>query len=256
MVDADDWIEADSLKLFLDALDRTDADAVITGYRTVNMCSGKTLDYPSQCKYTGKEIGIEALLEVYEEISSCCSFHGLCYRTEMYRTAGIQMSEGIYYDDQEYATIPFAYVEKILILPMYFYMYQVGNAEQSISFPNQVKRIGHIEAVTRSILAFRRENSPLTVARDEYFLRKLAVVVVSYFAVALVKNPDKRQGRRDAERFLKWLDAEEPELLTRTAKKRRTLRWMNRFHVSPSLYQNLHDTKMYKQFKRIWNAHQ
>lgn len=252
VVDADDWIESDSLKLFLDALERTDADAVITGYRTVNMKSGKTLDYPSQCQYTGQEIGLDELLEVYEEISSCCSFHGLCYRTEMYRTAGIQMSEGIYYDDQEYATIPFAYVEKILILPMYFYMYQVGNAEQSISFPNQVKRIGHIEAVTRSILAFRRENSPLTAARDEYFLRKLAVVVVSYFAVALVKNPDKRQGRRDAERFRKWLDAEEPELLIRTAKKRRTLRWMNRFHVSPSLYQNLHDTKLYKQFKRIW----
>lgn len=252
VVDADDWLENGSLTPFLDALERTDADAVITGYRTVNMKSGKTLDYPSQCQYAGQEIGLEALLEVYEEISSCCSFHGLCYRTEMYRRAGIRLSEGIYYDDQEYATIPFACVEKVLILPTYFYVYQLGNAEQSVAFPNQVRRIGHIEAVTRSILAFRKENGPLTAAREEYFLRKLAVVVVSYFAVALVKNPDKRQGRRDAERYWTWLESEEPELLRRTAKKYKMLCLFSRLRLSPALYQGMLDTRLYKAFRQIW----
>lgn len=252
VVDSDDWIESGSLKSLLDALEATTADTVITGYRTVNMKSGKFLDYSSQCKYSNREIGLEALLEVYNEISSCCSLHGLCYRTEMYRSAGIHLSEGIFYEDQEYATLPFAYVEKVLILPQFFYVYQIGNADQSVSFPNQVKRIGHIEAVTRSILAYRAKNSPLTSAREEYFLRKLAVVAVSYFAVALIKNPDKHTGRKDALRFRAWLAEDAPELLMRIKKKYATLELFSRLRISPELYQGMLDTRLYKVFRRLW----
>lgn len=252
VVDADDWIVSENLKPLLDALERASADAVIIGYKTVNQKSGKVLSYSSECRYSGREISLDQLLEVYEEITSCCSFHGLCYRTQMYRDSGLQLSEGVFYEDHEYASLPFAYVDKVLILPFYFYMYLIGNANQSVAFHNQVKRIGHIETVTRSILAFRKANGPLTPARDEYLLRKLTVVVVSYFAVALVKNPDKRAGMRDAERYRVWLEGEEPELLRRIDKKYRTLLWFRRLHMPPALYQGILDTNFYKKFRRIW----
>lgn len=252
VVDADDWIVSENLTSLLDALEQVSADAVITGYKTINMKSGKTLSYSSECRYAGQEISLEQLLEVYEEITSCCSFHGLCYRTQMYRDSGLRLSEGIFYEDQEYATLPFAYVDKILILPFYFYMYLIGNANQSVAFHNQVKRIGHIETVTRSILVFRKKAGPLSPAREEYFLRKLTVVVVSYFAVALVKNPDKKAGMNDAERYRAWLEREEPELLRRIEKKYRTLLLFRRLHMPPGLYQGILDTDFYKKFRRIW----
>lgn len=252
VVDADDWIVRENLKSLLDMLEQTMADAVITGYKTVNIKSGKVLAFPSQCKYVGQEIGLEQLLEVYEEITSCCSFHGLCYRTQMYKQSGLQLSEGIFYEDQEYATLPFAYADKVLILPFYFYVYQIGNANQSVAFHNQVKRIGHIEAVTRRILEFRKEQGPFTPAREEYFLRKLTVVVVSYFAVALVKNPNKKAGMRDAERYRAFLKSEEPEVLRRIEKKYRTLLLFRRLHMPPALYQGILDTDFYKKFRRIW----
>ena len=252
VVDADDWIVSENLKSLLDALEQTSADAVITGYKTMHMKSGKILDYPSQCKYVGQEIGLEQLLEVYEEITSCCSFHGLCYRTQMYRESGLKLSEGIFYEDQEYATLPFAYVNKVLILPFYFYVYLIGNATQSVAFHNQVKRIGHIEAVTRRIFGFRKENGPFTPAREEYFLRKLTVIVVSYFAVALVKNPDKKAGRQDAERYRTFLESEEPEVLRRIDKKYQTLSLFCCLHMSPMLYQRILDTQLYKKFRKIW----
>lgn len=252
VVDADDWIVCENLKFFLDALEHTSVDAVITGYQTVNMKNGKILSYPSACKYSGHEISLEQLLEVYEEITSCCSFHGLCYRTQMYRVSRLQLSEGIFYEDQEYATLPFAYVDKVLILPFYFYVYQIGNANQSVAFHNQVKRIGHIETVTRRILEFRKQQGPLASSREEYFLRKLTVVVVSYFAVALVKNPDKKAGMNDAERYRAWLECEEPELLRRIDKKYRTLLLFRRLHMPPALYQGILDTNFYKKFRRIW----
>lgn len=252
VIDADDWIVSENLKPLLDTLERTEVDAVITGYHTVDMKNGKVRAYSSECKYTGQEIGLNELSEVYESIPSCFSFHGLCYRTEMYRDSGLQLSEGIFYEDQEYAILPFAHIDSVFISPLYFYEYLIGRADQSVSFASQVRNLDHIERVITRILDERAMLQPLPDTVDQYFLKKLAVVVVSYYAVALVKNPDKKAGRADAQRFERILQEREPVLLEMTAKKRRTLRIMNRLHLSPRLYQWLHDTPMYGWFKRIW----
>ena len=51
-------------------------------------------------------------------------------------------------------------------------------------------RIDQIEQVIIRILDYREHHAPLRSDRDEYFLRKLSVVVVSYFAIALIKDPN------------------------------------------------------------------
>ena len=252
VIDADDWIIHENLSPLLDALERTCADAVITGYRTINDATGKVLTYPTDCRYMGQEVGVSQLMEVYEEISSCCSFHGLLYRTEFYRACGFQLSEGIFYEDQEYATLPFVHVETVLILPLFFYEYRIGNSGQSVAFHNQVKRIGHIETVIRRMLEYREANSPLRPDREEYYLRKLCVVAVSYFAVALVKDTDRRRGKANAEYFHVWLKEHEPLLQKRIDKKYRTLVWFHRIHFPAVLYQRILDTNVYKVFRHIW----
>ena len=252
VVDADDWIVSENLVPLLDILAASEADAVVTGYETVNMVTGKKTSYAAACRYTGQEIGMEQLIEVYEEIPSCCSFHGLIYRTEMYRAADIRLSEGIFYEDHEYATLPFVRVERILILPFLFYEYLLGRADQSVAFHNQVKRIGHIRQVVRRILSFREERRPMDPAREEYFLRKLAIVTVSYFAVALIKNPDRREGKRQAEEFRAELMEKEPELPRRIAKKYRMMLLFRWLHLPPELSQVILDTKLYQRFRSLW----
>ena len=252
VVDADDWIVRDNLTPLLDILEQAEADAVLTGYRTINETSGKVLTYPADCRYAGQEIDLLQLLEVYEEIVSCCSFHGLFYRTQFYRDCGFQLSEGIFYEDHEYAILPFIHVDRILILPTFFYEYRIGNSGQSVAFHNQVKRIDHIEAVVRKILECRAACGPLRPDREEYVLRKLSIVVVSYFAVALVKDSDRKRGAQNARHFHQWLENYEPQLLTRISKKYRTMLWFHRIHFPASLYQNILDTDLYKRFRRIW----
>ena len=252
VIDADDWIVRDNLTLLLDALEKTAVDVVLTGYRTINESSGKILTYPADCRYAGREVGVPQLLEVYDEISSCCSFHGVLYRTRFYQDCGIHLSEGIFYEDHEYATLPFVQVETLLILPIFFYEYRIGNSGQSVAFHNQVKRIDHIEAVVRAMLDYRTVHGPLRPDREEYFLRKLCVVVVSYFAVALVKDTNRQAGMEHAEAFRRWLESREPQLMDRIFKKYRTLLWLHKIHFSPSLYQGILDTSLYKKFRNIW----
>ena len=252
VVDADDWIVSENLRPLLDALEASSADAVIAGYETVNAATEKRMQFPAECVYSGQEIGMEQLMEVYEEIPSCCSFHGLFYRTEMYRGAGIRLSEGVFYEDQEYATVPFAFVERILILPIFFYEYLIGTASQSVAFPNQVKRIGHIEHVIRSILEFRAAQAPLSQAREDYVLRKLGTVTGSYFAVALIKNPDRTRGKQQADAFRAYLEEAEPALLRIISKKYQMLLLFRWLHLPPELYQTLLDTSLYKKLRKLW----
>lgn len=252
VIDADDWVVRDNIGPLLDALEQTEADAVITGYQTIHESSGKILTYSTDCPYAGREISLSQLLEVYEKISSCCSFHGLFYCTHFYRNCGFRLSEGIFYEDHEYATLPFAHVETVLILPLLFYEYRIGNSGQSVAFHNQVKRIDHIGAVCKKILDYRAACGPLRPDREEYVLRKLCVVVVSYFAVALVKDRDRKEGAEKAQRFRQWLKGREPQLLERTSKKYKTMLWLHRFHIPANLYQNILDTNLYKRFRRFW----
>lgn len=252
VIDADDWIFRENLTALLDALEHTKADAVITGYQTLHVGNGKILTYSTECQYVGQEVDLPQLLEVYDQISSCCSFHGLLYRTQFYRSCGFRLSEGIFYEDHEYAILPFSHVETILILPFLFYEYRIGNNGQSVAFHNQVKRIHHIETVIRKILDYRDACNPLRPDREEYILRKLCVVVVSYFAVALVKDCDRKAGEKKAQQFREWIESRDPQLLKRISKKYHTILWFHRLHLPASLYQSILDTNLYKRFRRIW----
>ena len=119
---------------------KTDAEAVLTPFHTVDMKTGKRTPY-ALFRIDGKsEITLDEMMAQFDLFSPCCTFHGLMYRTDLYVQSNIQLSEGIFYEDQEYATLPFSYVKRIFILPIYFYQYQLGNGEQSVSFQNLVKR--------------------------------------------------------------------------------------------------------------------
>ena len=252
VIDADDWIVSENLVSLLDTLEQTKADAVITGYHTIDISTGKRTAFSSACRHAGRDIGLAELMEVYEEISSCCSFHGLMYRTDFYRETGIELSEGIFYEDQEYATMPFAHVDSVSIEPAYFYEYRIGDSGQSVAFHNQVARIGHIEKVILRILDYRAAQGPLRPEQEAYFLRKLSVIVVSYFAVALVKDTDRRKGKENAKRFYAELEHRAPDVLRMIDKKYRTLWVFHALRIPAQWYQNTLNTAFYKRIRQIW----
>lgn len=249
VIDSDDWVI--NLGTFLNEISKTDVDVIITGYQSINMTTSKILDFPVDCKFSNREITISNLLEVYESVSSSCSFHGVTYKTELYKNSKITLTEGVFYEDQEFASFPFLYAKTIKILPIFFYQYLVGNPDQSVAFHNQVARISHIEKICYSMANYMssRNSNP---ENQEFFTRKLAVVVVSYFATALVKNPNKAEGRVLAKKFHSWLAVKSPEVKKRINKKLFLLVVMNYLYVSPKLYQSILDTDIYKQVRKIW----
>lgn len=248
-IDADDWVVTEQLPAYVQALSESEADAVLTGYHTVDMGSGRRRAFP--CAHDGF-LTLPELMEIYEKIASCCTFHGITYRTEFYRSCNIRLSEKIFYEDQEYASLPFLYVKRVQLVPIFLYQYQLGNGEQSVAVQNQVKRIGQIEQVAFRILREMKECANPAPMGREYCLQKLAVVAVSYHVTALLRNPDRKAGRQQSRMFYGKVEEEYPEV-NRTMDKKLKILWMFHWiHLHPKLYQRMLDTKIYKQVRGWW----
>lgn len=253
VIDADDWIMTDNLSDFLEQLEIHDVDAVINSFCTVNLRSGRIIRYSVNAANSREVVLLDRLIENYHQISACCSIHGITYNLDTYMKSGCQLSEGVSYDDNEYATLPFSHINKVLLLPFDFYQYQIGNSEQSVSLQNQVKRIGHLILVANSILDFWETRNDISAASEKYYMLKTAQVFVSVFATCLVKNPLKASGRKLADEVWHSLKSRKPEIAAQVRNKYRTLRVLNILHLPGSLYQWATDFKIYKKFRLWWS---
>lgn len=252
VVDSDDWIVREHLARFVKCLEDTVADVVLNSYQTINLKGGAVISFSLPEDLDGKVISMSTLITRYREMRDCCTFHGITYSTQLLREYGYKLAEGVFYEDQEYATIYFHRARSVLILPFCLYQYQVGDENQSISIPNQVRRISHIQVVAERIIQYWNKFPDMDPDVNEYFIQKMSVFATSYFATALVKNPKKKEGRKLAKTFYGYLQENKPVLLQRTTRKRTMLGIMNWLSFSPELYQKLLYSSLYKKFRRFW----
>ena len=232
VVDADDWILTENLPRFLETLSETQAHVILTHYHTVNSKTGKrrefkTADIPLNRIYT-----IDEFTVMRGNIYSCFNLHGLTYCTKLYRDSAIVLSEGIYYEDQEYATLPFANVQTILPLDIFLNQYLIGNISQSVSDESIVKRLSHVECVVRKLFCNYRENRSASEGAKRYFAWKALDMLQLYYVAALLKNSDKPNGRKEAARIRGEMFKLAPSLVRKIDFRYKLSVIMNRLGVS------------------------
>ncbi len=249
VIDADDWVV--NFDLFLDSLVNIQADAVITGYQQIILGTNQYIDFSSVCKYNNEDISLNKLLQKYHKIGNCCTFHGITYKTDAYREHNIVLTENVYYDDQEYACLPFSYVSTVHILPYFLYQYTIGRESQSVSLENQVKYIQHMETLLKNFTNYRYSHT-MGAPSAQYFLYNLKKFATSYFAASFIKDPDNKRGRNRAKSFYTWLTAAYPDLAKVTYNKYRLLLILNYVHFPVTLYTWLLVTPLRRPFKHVW----
>ena len=82
VVDADDWITTENLTPILDVLEEIEADAVIMGYKTVNISNDVVLEYLPISNSSGRQIDMIKLDDKFDDVNACLEFHCMCYNTE------------------------------------------------------------------------------------------------------------------------------------------------------------------------------
>ena len=64
--------------------------------------------------------------------------------------------EHVFYEDQEYATVPLSYAETIKFIKDELYVYRIGDVNQSVSAQSQVKRSPDLEKVILRYLNWKK----------------------------------------------------------------------------------------------------
>lgn len=243
VVDADDWVLTDNLPVYLDALSKTSADVVLTHFHTVDKQSGQRVPYRNEGLLYDVDHPIEALLPCIDRASKWFCIHSLSYRTEFYQKLTLQLSENIFYEDTEYAVLPFADVQSIRLVDVFIYEYLIGNASQSVSIANYCKRYHHIEQVLLRLARQYEHRRGERLITAEFLRRRICMLLGTYEKVMLIYLPARSTGRAATNSMLQTLEAIDPLLKKANRTRYGLLLLLHYLRVSPdqleSLYQRM-----------------
>lgn len=237
VLDADDWVDTEGLESFLRKLENIEADVVVTPFQEYDISTGKITDKISKPEKYGKLYSWDEVMNQWQQIHPDMNFWGLTYRTAFYRELGYELVEGVFYEDQEYATVPASYASSIVFLNDMVYVYRVGDANQSVYGDTQVKRRSHLEVVLQQLIEQEANQSYMPDGGARYWRKKTAMVVTSYYQIMLLKNKDKKMGRAAVKELNLKLQKQAPDIMNMTAKKCKGFLLFSYLHVSNHMYE-------------------
>lgn len=233
-IDADDWIETQNLPALIAFLRHCDSDVILTHCNMVDISNGSITAMKSYPEHYGQPISITDMMAQWQNFYQAATFHGIAYNTAIYQKHNNQLTEHVFYEDNEYATIPFCYADTVTPLDLFLYDYRVGDVNQSISISNQVKRLDHVKTVFGRM---RHIYNQLTECAGKQFMaEKTQAVGMMYLTTALLAHPDRRLGRRLAHEQMTELRASAPVIYNMLSRKYQVYQILHSFHVSKPMW--------------------
>ena len=250
-IDADDWVQTRNLPEFIRLLEDCSSDVVLTPYRTVDISNGEIVSYTCVPLQFGVPMDMGEIMENWRNFYRCTVFHGVAYRNDFYRNHGLQLSEHVFYEDNEYATFPFCRAETVTALDLPIYEYRIGDVAQSMSVANQIKRLDHLKKVGQRMLSeyIRLPDS----AGKDYAAEKTQAVLSLYLNLTLLAHPDRKTGRVLAAELLSTCHT--PGIHSILQKKHRVLRCLNYLHINKETWDNLLNSDLYNALRKKLSFH-
>lgn len=239
VIDADDWVDTKVLQELLHILEEEDFEAMLSSYITYDISKDEYKDMNIVVTDDSRYYNMGELMDMWDAVYNGLCFHGVLYNTEFYRKQNYQLEEKVFYEDQEYATIPLSRASCIRLYEKSLYIYRIGDVNQSVSVQSQLNRLSHFEAVLWKMLEFESKTDMLPAGGKAYWARKVSAFIASIYHVCLVKNPDKK-GKRA---YVKWLNDEiatrSPYIHGYVANKYKVFKLINQVHMSEKCYEKV-----------------
>lgn len=246
VIDADDWVVTENLPAYISFLKSTDAEVVLTPFHMVDMTTKERIVQKMYITDYNRTYTPDELAADWKSFDRCTTFHGVTYRTEFYNRNRHELPEKVFYEDQEYATIPLCCAQKVAVLNLMLYQYLVGNGEQSVAKNNQIKRIGHLETVIGHMLGYWAEYKNKCDFSKKYFLKKTEAVIFSHYVVMCILDDKKMEGRKRCKNLNRKIREQCPELFDLIKKKYIMYAVLSFFHVSEKKYESLIHSSIFR----------
>lgn len=247
VIDADDWVDKEELVIYVQGLQKIDADIVLTPFNTYDIRDNTTEKHALGSAEFENTITLSDILENFKCYDECLCFHGVTYNREYYISCNLKLSEHVFYEDNEYATFPFYKVRTIARLDSAVYQYRVGDTEQSVSIQSRVRRLEDEKKVIDSMLAFYKKMVTDTEAK-RYFEIKIGRVLVSHWITCLLAYRDRKTGKKRAKELYEEIK-KYPEIKNTVTKKYVLLRIAYGIHMSFQGFMNIIEKSKKRRFK-------
>ena len=256
VIDADDWVETKNLPAFLEQLSRCNSDVVLTHFYTIDEGTGEVKKWKTYAEHFGKTYSMDEIMAKWDQYERCFTFHGICYHTKFYQEKGIELSEHVFYEDHEFATIPCCYANSVTPLDLFIYDYRIGDAQQSVSDENQLRRIDHVSHILRR---FSEEYQRLMLSPDAsgraYYCMKVQGLLMSFLSTIMLVEKDKKRGRQAAKNMMQLFQEKMPKVYESSIKQYMLFSVMNLLHISKGTLQKMINSSIYRMLrnKRSFN---
>lgn len=248
VIDADDWVETDQLPAFVRFLEQCSSDIVLTHHRTIDISTGEIRNWRSYPKAFGEYLSFQEVVAHWSDYERSMTFHGITYRREFYQSNARFLPEHVFYEDHEYAAFPCCRSRSIVCLDLFLYNYRIGDVAQSVSAENQLRRIGHIQTVIRSML--EQYLALPEGAGKQYAALKTAGLLLSYFTTVLLVNPDRKQGRAQGQEMLRLCKSADDQVLRLTKRKYLVFYLMNILGLDGNDWDRIRKSGLYNGIRR------
>lgn len=251
VLDADDWVNTESMPEFLSELEKLDAQVVLTHHHTIDISTGEVKSWKSYPQKFGKPYSFKEIMADWKSFDRSLSFHGISYSLEFYREKGMKLSEKVFYEDHEYATVPCCFAETIVPLNIFVYEYRIGDQSQSVSSENQVKRISHTQTVIERLLKEqeRLKYMPEDAWGLQYYRKKTHLLLLSFLVTSLLCDKDRKTGRRRAAEFMELVKEKSPIVWEMTKKHYLVLRTLNIANIGIVGYTKILNSRLYNRLR-------
>lgn len=250
VIDADDWVETENLPEFICKLETCESDVVLTHHYTHNVSTNETKKWKSYPGEFDKKYTFDDIMKNWKNFDRSLTFHGITYKTQFYHEKGISLSEHVFYEDHEYATIPCCYAESVTPFDLFIYDYRIGDVEQSVSDENQLRRISHTEAVlNRFIQEYKNLTLPEKCNGRQYYCMKVQGLLLSYITTVMLVEKDKKKGRKSGCSMMDIFKQEIPCVYDLAQKQYNIFKLMNYFHVTRKMWEKILHSKIYNKLR-------
>ena len=151
VIDGDDWVDTESFCRYLEKLEGTDTDMVLTRHMMVSENDKRLVDIVHGL-VPGEKYSLNEKLQIDN-----VTLHMLTVKTDLLKDNHVRITEKCFYVDVEYIIWAIFLSADVTYFEDVVYMYRVGNINQSISKRSMLKNIDMQRTVSQKLVILLKE---------------------------------------------------------------------------------------------------
>lgn len=225
VVDADDWVDQCAFTKLVETLKRCNSDIVYSGFLwAFDLGQADKSMFRTKAERAKPFDGVKYGNEYrFDDIADklYIKMHNLTIKTSILKEKEIAVDENCFYVDAEYITLPIPYVNTVVFMEEFVYLYRIGRAGQSVGIEKMQRNEKNYDRVIASLLAFFSKlgkEIPCSEEKRNYIASIIARVVAGKIKIML-SFPTTRDKKQELQMFDEQLKTVYPEVYSSNINK-------------------------------------